>query len=83
MDDKRKADTVCKNEEFEHTLQLREGNGQADFQMKNVATLRAMSSGRPLKERLYIPDDVEVFVYGNQKLNIWEVQKEEMRQKLA
>lgn len=42
-----------------------------------------MSHGRPPKERLNIPDDVDVFFYGNQKLNIWEVQKEELRQKIA
>lgn len=48
-----------------------------------MQSLRAMSTGKPPKERLYIPDDVEVFFYGNQKLNIWEVQKEEMRQKIV
>jgi hypothetical protein len=26
-----------------------------------------------------IPEGVEVFMYGNQKLNIWEFQKEQMR----
>lgn len=31
-----------------------------------------MGSGRPPQERLPIPDGVDVFQYGNQKLNIWE-----------
>ena len=42
-----------------------------------------MSSGRPPKERLNIPEGVDVFQYGNQKLNIWEFQKEQMRVKIA
>lgn len=81
--DKRKEDTDCKNDEFETLLKYREQNDPDDFHAKNISKLRAMSTGRPLKERLYIPDDVEVFVYGNQKLNIWEVQKEELRQKIT
>ena len=34
--------------------------------------VQAMSLGRPPKERMNIPEGVEVFMYGNQKLNIWE-----------
>jgi len=30
-----------------------------------------------------IPEGVEVFMYGNQKLNIWEFQKEQMRKQIA
>lgn len=29
-----------------------------------------------------IPDGVEVFMYGNQKLNIWEFQKEQLRKQI-
>ena len=42
-----------------------------------------MSHGRPPKERLNIPEGVDVFQYGNQKLNIWEFQKEQLRQQIA
>ena len=30
-----------------------------------------------------IPEGVEVFMYGNQKLNIWEFQKEQLRKEIA
>jgi hypothetical protein len=33
--------------------------------IRNVEKLRSFSSGRPLKERLNIPDGVEVYQYGN------------------
>lgn len=82
-DEKRKADTDCRNEAFEFSLKQRHSAAQLDFQQKNKKVLREMSQGRPPKERLIIPDDVDVFFYGNQKLNIWEVQKEELRQKIA
>jgi len=42
-----------------------------------------MSVGRPPKERMNIPEGVEVFMYGNQKLNIWEFQKEQLRKQIA
>lgn len=31
-----------------------------------------MQGRRPLKQRLQIPEGVDVFMYGGQKLNIWE-----------
>lgn len=42
-----------------------------------------MSIGRPPKERMAIPEGVEVFMYGNQKLNIWEFQKEQLRKQIS
>jgi hypothetical protein len=42
-----------------------------------------MGTGRPLQERLNIPEGVDVFQYGNQKMNIWEFQKEQLRQKIS
>ena len=42
-----------------------------------------MSTGKPPKERMNIPEGVEVFMYGNQKLNIWEFQKEQVRKQIA
>ena len=38
-----------------------------------------MSSGRPLKLRIEVPEGVEVFPYGSQRGNIWETQKEQLR----
>lgn len=42
-----------------------------------------MSHGRPPKPRMNIPEGVEVFMYGNQKLNIWEFQKEQLRKQIS
>jgi hypothetical protein len=55
---------------------MRQLQGPSNMMVKNVEKLRSLSSGRPLKERLNIPEGVEVYQYGNQKLNIWEFQKE-------
>jgi hypothetical protein len=49
----------------------------------NKELVKSMSHGRPPKERMVIPDGVEVYMYGNQKLNIWEFQKEQMRKQVA
>jgi len=68
----RKGPTEDKNREFELVLKQRYTNPAPDFLDKNCEKLRAMSTGRPLKERLNIPDGVDVFQYGAQKLNIWE-----------
>ena len=38
-----------------------------------------MSTGRPPKARIEVPDGVEVFPYGSQRGNIWETQKEQLR----
>jgi len=54
-----------------------------DFNQLQREKLRHMSSGRPPKERMTIPEGVEVFMYGNQKLNIWEFQKEQVRLQIA
>lgn len=32
---------------------------------------------------MVIPEGVEVFMYGNQKLNIWEFQKEQVRKQIT
>lgn len=38
----------------------------------NISTLAEMSSGKPLKKRLDLPEEIVPYGYGNQKLNIWE-----------
>lgn len=45
--------------------------------------IRSMQTNRPLKERLNIPEEVDVFQYSGQKLNIWEFQKEQMRLQIS
>ena len=57
-------------------LKERANNPIKNFKSANIEVVHAMNSGRPLKERLSIPEGVDVFQYGNQKLNIWEFQKE-------
>jgi len=78
--DKRKADTDHKNSFFDESIKKRQVDEVADFKYKNIELVHSMNSGRPLVKRLDIPDGVDVFQYGGQKLNIWEFQKENMRQ---
>ena len=47
-----------------------------NFKIANLYRVKSLCQGKPLKERLQIPEGVDVFMYGNQKLNIWEFQKE-------
>ena len=62
---KRKADTDCHNREFELTLQERAVAGARDFRGENLTRVHSMSLGKPPKERLNIPEGVDVFQYGN------------------
>jgi len=49
-----------------------------------MQTVKEMQWGVNLpKERMEIPEGAEVYMYGNQKYNIWEFQKERMRKQLA
>lgn len=77
---KLKGETVTKNLDFEDNLKTRTAK---DLQEINKEKLRSMSMGKTLKERMTIPEGVEVFMYGNQKLNIWEFQKEQMRKQIS
>ena len=54
-----------------------------DYIRGNKRTLKAMSSGRPPKARVEVPDGFEIHPYGNQKNNIWEMQKEQMRKVIS
>lgn len=42
-----------------------------------------MNTGRPLKQRIDVPEGVEVYPYGSQKLNIWDFQQEQLRKHIA
>ena len=70
-----KGETVNKNDDFEQKLKDRT-QVQRNVIQEQKEKLQSMSLGRPPKERMNIPEGVEVFMYGNQKLNIWEFQKE-------
>lgn len=80
---KRKADTDCKNADFEMHLKERAGRSPTNFQAVNRERVNSMNTGRPLKERIDVPDGFEIYQYGNQKLNIWEFQKEQLRKHIA
>lgn len=54
-----------------------------NFMYANIETLQSMGSGRPLKRRIDLPDEIEVYGYGGQKNNIWEFQKNQMRKHIA
>lgn len=71
-DTKRKADTDARNDDFEMLLRARAGGEVPDFLDTNRRHVRNQSTGRPLKPRLDIPEGMEVYAYGGQKLNIWE-----------
>lgn len=60
-----KAPTEDKNLDFEHTLKQRREADSKDFNEIQKDKLKNMSTGKPLKERMTIPEGVEVFMYGN------------------
>lgn len=82
ISDKRKADTDCKNSQFELTIKERTAMGPDDHKQKNMRMVSSMNSGRPLAQRLELPEGSEVYGYGNQKLSIWEFQKEQLRKQI-
>lgn len=82
-DVKRKADTVCHNPNFDVMLKDRQNAPPENIGNRNKTILKSMSTGRPPKERLDIPAEMQVYGYGSQKLNIWEQQKEHLRKKIA
>ena len=57
-----KGETITHNDMFEETLKNRT---EKDTHQQNLERLKAMSTGRPPKERMNIPEGVEVFMYGN------------------
>lgn len=60
----RKGPTEHKNPDFDMMLNSRKHAGIQDFTNVNVEKIAAMNTGRPLKERIEVPDGVEVFQYG-------------------
>ena len=80
---KRNPDTVHQNESFNEHLKKRAEENAKNFHSINKQKVNDMNTGRPLKQRIDVPDGVEIYPYGNQKLNIWEFQKEQMRKHIA
>lgn len=76
---KRNPDTVSKNPDFTKSLRSRSIVPERDFIIKNRRSIRDASTGRGLKTRIDLPEGVEVFPYGSQRNNIWEIQKEKLR----
>lgn len=69
---KLKADTDCRNSEFETSLKARRSSEQTNFKHSNIHYVHSLNTGRPLKPRIDVPDSVSTYGYGGQKLNIWE-----------
>lgn len=63
---------MCKNAEFERYLRERAKSSPKNFNHVYKELVNSMNSGRPLKQRVDVPDGLEIYPYGNQKLNIWE-----------
>jgi hypothetical protein len=49
----------------------------------NALNISKYSSGRLPQARIELPPGVEVFPYSQQKLNIWEFQKEQLRKNIT
>lgn len=43
-----------------------------DFIATNVNLIHSMNKGSPPRERIELPEGVDVFPYSSQKLNIWD-----------
>lgn len=72
----------CQNHEFARSLNDRKKQPVRNIVNENKEMLKSMQSGKPPQERLIVPDGVEQFMYGNQKLNVWEWQKEQLRKQV-
>ena len=55
---KRNPDTDCKNLAFERSIRARSMASRSNFMIKNVATMRGMSTGRPPKARIEVPENI-------------------------
>ena len=75
-----KGETIHTNEAFAHTLKQRQADGPKDFNKTHKEALaQTAGTGHGTKPRLAVPQDVEVYMYSGQKLNVYDFQKEEMR----
>ena len=71
------------NHEFARTLNERSKQPARNIIHDNKTLARSMqTTNRGPQERLIVPEGVEQFMYGNQKLNVWEWQKEQLRKKV-
>lgn len=75
---KRNPDTECYNPTFEQSMKDRSTADMLNFKMRNVEFVHSLNSGRPLQQRIEIPDHIDVSLFGQysgQRLNNWEFQK--------
>ena len=75
-----KGATDTRNTAYEMSLRSKV---EKDFISTNREAITEMTQGRPLRERIKVPEGVEVYMYSGQKLNVNEFQKEKLRKKLA
>ena len=54
-----------------------------DFKNKNVEHVHSLNTGRPLVQRIDLPDNMNFGQYGGQRNNIWEFQKKQLRHRVA
>jgi hypothetical protein len=62
---KRKTDTDCKNLDFEQHIKERRSKSPPNFTSVNRQKVHEMNTGRPLKERIEVPEGFEIYQYGN------------------
>ena len=80
---KRNPDTVCHNPEFDRRLRERSMSPKIDYLGQHIQSIRSIDLGKGLKPRIDIPDNIKLYGYGNQKLNLWEFQKDQLRHQVA
>jgi hypothetical protein len=81
--EKRKADTDHMNPMFTQSLRERDTSQKRNWIHEHMNLVKSMNTGRPLKQRIDLPEGFEYSPYGNQKMNIWEFQKEQLRKRIA
>lgn len=80
---KRNPDTDSRNLNFLRLLKERSSSVIPDFKQKNVEYVHSLNTGRPLQQRIDVPDSVIIGQYGGQRNNIWEFQKSQLRYQIA
>lgn len=77
---KLKAPTDSFNPNYDQSIKDRP---EKNHITKNVDAMNSLRGTKKLRERIEVPDGVEVFMYSGQKLNVYDFQKEKLRKKLS
>jgi len=78
-----KAPTDAKNTLFTESLKNRMVASSSDFIDRNKKYVRTITVQKQPQARIDLPECFEYHPYGNQKNNIWEVQKDQLRKIVA